>query len=413
MDRIILHCDMNNFFASVECMLNPALRGQPVAVCGSVKDRHGIVLAKNELAKAAGVSTGEAIWRARQKCPALVTVEPHYDEYARISRAARRIYGRYTDLVEPFGMDECWLDCTGSTRLFGSGEEIAERIRREIFSELGVTVSVGVSFNKIFAKLGSDMKKPDAVTVISRERFREQIWGLPVTDLLGVGAATGKRLLSFGIRTIGDLALFPEEPLRRTLGKCGTMLRRYALGLDFSSVIPHDGDCPDQSVGHGVTTAADLVTGEEVEAVILSLTEEIGHRLFLYGKKAEGISVSVRDSRLRVREWQCPLVLPTQSPRIIAREAFRLFVKSYGWENPLRSVTVRAIRLSSAEATGQLTVFDGLDRDQRFEAADRAVEGIRRRFGRAAIRSASLLSESKLPEKHLGSLFPSRGASIG
>ncbi len=413
MDRVILHCDMNNFYASVEAMLNPALKGLPIAVCGSAEERHGIVLAKSEAAKACGVSTGEAIWQAKQKCPALVTVPPHYEEYARVSRAARRIYERYTDEVEPFGMDECWLDCTGSTRLFGSGEEIAERIRREISSELGVTVSIGVSFNKIFAKLGSDMKKPDAITVIPRESFREMIWGLPVTDLLGVGGATGKKLLSFGIRTIGDLALFPEAPLVKALGKCGTVLRRYAMGLDFSSVTPHTDDSPDQSVGHGITTAADLVKNEEVEAVMQSLTEEIGQRLFLYGKRAEGVSISVRDSRLRTKEWQCPLALATQSPRIIAREAFRLFVKNYGWEEPLRSVTVRAIRLTSSEAIGQISMFDELDRDRRYEAADRAVFGIRRRFGGAAIRSASVLAQPKLPDARVRSLFPGRGASIG
>ena len=414
MDRVILHCDMNNFFASVECMLNPSLAGHPVAVCGSERDRHGIVLAKNELAKACGVVTAEAIWQAKQKCPSLVTVEPHYREYARISCAAREIYGCYTDLVEPFGMDECWLDCSGSTRLFGSGEQIAESIRRRILSELGVTVSVGVSFNKVFAKLGSDMKKPNAVTVIPYESFRTQIWGLPVTDLLGVGAATGKKLHSFGIRTIGDLALFPEQPLRLALGKCGTMLRRYALGLDFSAVAPRSQDSADQSVSHGITTAADLVTNEEVESVILSLTEQIGHRLFLHGKRADGIAVAVRDSRLRVKEWQCPLTLPTQSPRIIAREAFRLFLKNYGWEHPLRSVTVRAIRLSSVEASGQLTVFDDLDRDRRCEAADRAAESIRRRYGTRAIRSASLIGAAdKMPGERAVPPFLPRGASLG
>ena len=203
---------MNNFYASVECMLNPSLRDKAVAVCGSVEERHGIVLAKNYAAKAFGVSTGEAIWQAKQKCPNLTIVEPHYEQYMKFSRKAREIYGRYTDLIEPYGMDECWLDVTGS-RTMGNGFEIADEIRRTITFELGLTISAGVSFNKIFAKLGSDMKKPDAVTCIPQETFKDQIWNLPASDMLGVGRATEKVLTRFGINTIGQLAAAPETHL--------------------------------------------------------------------------------------------------------------------------------------------------------------------------------------------------------
>lgn len=224
MERTILHCDMNNFYASVECMLNPKLKGHPVAVCGSTEERHGIVLAKNYEAKAYGVQTGEVVWQAKQKCKDLIVVNPHYLEYIKYSRLAREIYSRFTDLIEPFGMDECWLDVSGSTDLFGTGEKIAEKIKETIKFELGLTISVGVSFNKIFAKLGSDMKKPDAITVIKKDTFKKKIWNLPASDMLGVGRATKKKLDNYGIYTIGDLAQTSPNLLQTTLGKNGILL---------------------------------------------------------------------------------------------------------------------------------------------------------------------------------------------
>ena len=233
-ERVILHCDLNNFFASVSLLSNVTLYNLPVAVCGSVEARHGIVLAKNEIAKAYGVKTAEAIWEAKLKCPDLVTLPPDYKKYNEYSVLARKIYERYTDLIEPFGIDECWLDVTGSTRVFGSGEEIAYRIKNEIKRELGITASVGVSFNKVFAKLGSDMKKPDAVTVISRENFKEKVWPLPVSDLLFIGKNTAEKLKNSGVFTIGDIALCGENMLSRLLGKNGLMLKTYALGEDIS-----------------------------------------------------------------------------------------------------------------------------------------------------------------------------------
>lgn len=238
--RSILHCDMNNFYASVECMLDPALKKYPIAVCGSVEERHGIVLAKNYKAKAFDVKTGDAVWQAKQKCKDLVVVPPHYEEYIKYSKLARSVYERYTDQVEPYGMDECWLDISGTESLFGSPEKVANEIRETMKFELGLTISVGVSFNKIFAKLGSDMKKPDAVTVIPKDTFKEKIWGLPAADLLGVGRATQRTLDSYCIRTIGDLANTDPEFLRRTLGKNGVVLWNYANGNDIYVTIP---DC--------------------------------------------------------------------------------------------------------------------------------------------------------------------------
>ena len=253
MQRVILHCDMNNFYASVECMLNPELKNKPVAVCGSVEERHGIVLAKNYAAKAFGVSTGEAIWQAKQKCQNLVIVEPHYEQYMKFSKLARGIYGRYTDQIEPYGMDECWLDVTGSGCM-GTGFEIADEIRRTVKFELGLTISAGVSFNKIFAKLGSDMKKPDAITCIEADSFQEKIWCLPASDLLGVGRATEKVLSGYGIHTIGELAATSDDFLKCRLGKNGLAIKKYANGLDDSPVMRSDYVSPVKSIGHGITT---------------------------------------------------------------------------------------------------------------------------------------------------------------
>ena len=236
MDRVILHCDMNSFYASVECLYNPSIRNKPVAVGGSVEKRNGIILAKNDVAKRFGVKTGDALWQARQKCPNLVIVPPDFKKYIKLSRLAVEIYNSYTNLVEGFGLDECWLDVTGSTHLFGSGEEIAEAIRQRVKTELGITCSIGVSFNKIFAKLGSDMKKPDAITVITKDNYKSTVWPLPVEDLLFVGRATKQKLNRYGIKTIGDLACSNLSFLETLLGKWGSYLWGYANGLDASTV---------------------------------------------------------------------------------------------------------------------------------------------------------------------------------
>ena len=292
-ERTILHCDMNNFYASVECMLDTSLRDKAVAVCGSVEERHGIVLAKNYKAKGCGVKTGEAIWQAKQKCRDLVIVEPHYEQYMKFSKLAREVYSRYTDQIEPYGMDECWLDVSGSG-IKGTGFEIADEIRRTIKFEMGLTISAGVSFNKIFAKLGSDMKKPDAVTCIDRETFKEKIWGLPASDLLGVGRATEKVLYGYGIHTIGQLAEAPEGLLKGRFGKNGIALKRYANGEDHSLVMRSDYVSPVKSVGHGITTLQDLENAAEVWCVMLELVQDIGSKLRSHKKKACGIIVPMR-----------------------------------------------------------------------------------------------------------------------
>lgn len=318
-ERTILHSDMNCFYASVEMMLDPSLRGKPVAVCGSTENRHGIVLAKSELAKKAGIKTGMVNWEARQLCPGLVMVKPQYDQYLKYSELARNIYQRYTDQVEPYGMDECWLDVTGSRGVCGDGMKIAESIRQEIKEELGLTVSIGVSFNKIFAKLGSDMKKPDAVTEITKATFQEKVWPLPAADLLFVGRATDAKFRNYGIHTIGDIAATDPQFLKRLLGVNGFQLWRYAAGKDDTPVMHKDFVSPIKSVGHGITCVADLLDDEEVWKVMLELSQDIGHRLRLHKLKATGVQISIRSNDLGFRQFQAPLSLSTQSPMMIAK----------------------------------------------------------------------------------------------
>lgn len=396
-ERSILHSDMNCFYASVEMMLDPSLRGKPVAVCGSTENRHGIVLAKSELAKRAGVKTGMVNWEARQRCPGLIMVRPQYDQYLKYSELARSIYQRYTDQVEPYGMDECWLDVTGSRGVCGDGMQIAENIRQTIKEELGLTVSIGVSFNKIFAKLGSDMKKPDAVTEITKDTFREKVWSLPASDLLFVGRATTVKLQNYGIRTIGDIAAANPDFLKRLLGVNGLQLWRYASGKDDTPVMHKDFVSPIKSVGHGITCVADLLDEEEVWKVMLELSQDIGHRLRLHKLKASGVQISLRSNDLGYRQFQGPLSLSTQSPMLIAKKARALFHENYRWLNPVRAVTVRAINLIPQESPEQIDLFTDMRRKEKEEKLGDCIEEIRRRFGKRAVFQACLLGDLKMP----------------
>ena len=396
MQRTILHCDMNNFYASVECMLDQSLRGHPVAVGGDPENRHGIILAKNYEAKKFGIQTGEALWQARNKCHNLIIVPPHYEQYMKYSRLAHEIYLDYTNQVEPYGMDECWLDVSGSIR--GTGEQIGNEIRQRMKDELGLTISVGVSFNKVFAKLGSDMKKPDALTMIPKETFRDIVWGLPASDLLGVGRSTEAVLANYGIRTIGALANAAEDLIRRKLGKCGVACMRFAQGLDNSRVMEYDYESPVKSVGHGLTTKADLENSAEVWALMLALSQDIGHKLRKYDKRAGGVQIDIRNNQLKTKQWQCKLSPHTNSAAIIAKAAYTLFERSYSWDYPIRSVTVRAIDLYAASAPEQLDLFGNaavVDKKERLESV---VEEIHRRFGKNSILPATISrSLPKLP----------------
>ncbi|MDO4608708.1 MAG: DNA polymerase IV [Clostridia bacterium] len=389
-DRIILHCDLNNFFASVSLLSNPTLYDMPVAVCGSVEQRHGIVLAKNEIAKKFGVKTAEAVWEAKQKCPSLVTLPPDYKKYNEYSLAAREIYNRYTDLVEPFGIDECWLDVTGSTLLFGSGEQIADRIRRDIKRELGITISVGVSFNKVFAKLGSDMKKPDAVTVISRENYKEKVWCLPVTDLLFVGKSTAGKLAQNGIFTVGDVTKCDDNMLTRLLGKNGAQLKQYALGEDNSPVTPPSENDTPKSIGRTITPPKDITTGDEVWKIYIGIAEEISEILHQKGLFAATIQVHTRDTALKTKEYSYTMPCPLNTSILIAREAMKLFRKSYNWQLPLRSVGFRVTNLKSDNVAFQQDLFGTDDQNHRQEIIEDSILNVRKKFGTDSLTRATI-----------------------
>lgn len=398
-ERTVLHSDLNNFFASVECHLNPSLYGHPVAVAGDPEARHGIILAKNEEAKRCGVTTGEALWEARLKCPDIIFVPPHYDKYFEYSQCVREIYADFTDLVEPYGLDECWLDVTGSSRLFGDGQNIADMIRRRVKSELGVTVSVGVSYNKIFAKLGSDMKKPDAVTVLSPENWEERVWPLPVSELLYVGHSTTRKLMSRGVLTIGDLAHYPYECVRQLLGKNGTALWRYANGLDRSPVMPVNYERGVKSVSHGITCRQNLETPEQVWKVMLELAQDVGHQLRGYGLAATGVRVYIRESDINYGlAKQSRVSFPTQSPLEIAQAARILFMENYQWNNPVRAVCVSTFGLVPRDSAVQLNLFVDETRRMRRQKLDDCIDEIRGRFGKHSIIAASLMGDLYMPD---------------
>lgn len=396
-ERVILHSDLNCFYASVEMMLHPSLRGKAVAVCGATEERHGIVLAKSEKAKKAGVKTGMVNWEAKQLCPDLIIVPPHYEQYLKYSKLTRAIYQRYTDQVEPYGMDECWLDITGSRKICGDGMEAAEAIRNTVKRELGLTVSIGVSFNKIFAKLGSDMRKPDAITEITKENFREKVWSLPASDLLYVGRATTTKLANYGIHTIGDIAAADPKLLKTILGINGLAIWKYAAGRDDSRVMHKDFVSPIKSVGHGITCYADLNTPEEVWKVILELSQDIGHKLRVHELSAAGVQISVRGNDLGGRQFQTRLSHSTQTPMIIARKARDLFELNYNWRTPVRAICVRAINLVPQDQPEQIDLFTDVSYLDRLNKLDLAIEEIRRRFGKRAIYSACLMGDLKMP----------------
>lgn len=395
MSRVILHVDLNNYYASVECLYNPALRNKALAVCGDAEARQGIVLAKNYPAKALGIKTGEAIWQAKQKAPGLVIVPPDFKKYLRFSRLARSVYADYTDQIEPFGIDECWLDLTASTLLFGSGEAVAHKIRSRIKAELGLTVSVGVSYNKIFAKLGSDMRKPDATTVITSENYKEMVWSLPVGNLLCVGKSTRQKLSSRAVYTIGDLARRDPADLRRLLGIWGETLWVFANGHDASAVCKAGTERIIKSIGNSTTTIRDLQTEDDVSMIVHILSESIAARLREQGLKCAGVAISIRDNELISFERQGQLKAPTFLSGDIADQAIRLFRGNYRWHRSIRSIGVRGINLVTADRCEQLDLFDD-GRSARLTKLEFTVDDLRRRFGAQIIGRASLLVDREL-----------------
>lgn len=396
MNRTILHSDCNCFYASVELLHHPELRGKPVAVGGDPEARHGIVLTADYTAKRRGVKTGMALWQARQVCPDIIFLPPRMDLYLRFSRMAQEIYAEYTDKREPYGIDESWLDVTDSVSLKGDGYHIAQEISSRMKKELGITVSVGVSFNKIFAKLGSDYKKPDAITTMNKDEYRDKAWPLPVSDLLYVGSATNNKLRGIGIRTIGDLARTEESLLVRKLGKMGSILWAFANGYDESPVKIENTSAPIKSVGNSTTTPKDMETDEDVKIVLYILAESVAARLRENGFRCRTVEISIRDKDLLHFSKQVKLQNASNITREIAEAGYKLYKESYRmpadeqelknsrpefYQKPLRSIGIRGTDLVTDYFWEQLDMFMDPQAREKQMKVDAAVDNIRKRFG--------------------------------
>lgn len=396
-ERVILYSDLNNFFASVETLRDPSLKGRPLIVCGDPRERRGVVFAKNEEAKRYGIRTAETVASAVRKCPHVLKAETHFGEYKRYSRMVREIYGRFTDLVEECSIDECALDVTASVAMFGGGEEIAEGIRRAVKGELGLTVSVGVSFNKVFAKLASDMKKPDAVTVISRENYQEKVFPLPVTDLLFVGKATADALRSRGIRTIGELAAADEGALVKLLGKRGWQLRRYARGEDDEPVKSGREKEDLKSIGNSMTLPADAYDREEIKKLFYVLAESVTARQRDADVgKADTVHIVVRNERFEDSAFQ-KKVPPTALCGEVAKAAFELFCRHCppGTKVHMLGVTVSGFDYHIEQLELSETAAGGRSYEKS-ERAERAVAKLREKYGYATVQRGIMLGDERL-----------------
>ncbi len=391
MDRTILHCDCNGFYASCECVLNPKLLNVPMAVGGNEESRHGIILAKNELAKKYNVKTAETIWQAKRKCPELVVVPPHHDLYEEYSKRVNDIYKEYTDLVEPFGIDESWLDVTGSQALFGDGKTIADTLRCRIKEELGITISVGVSFNKVFAKLGSDYKKPDATTVINRENFKEIIYPLPVSDLLFAGKKTAAQLEKLKIKTIGDLALADREKIQKLLGKNGEMLISYARGEDQSPVMPQTDERELKSVGNGITFSRDLLGEEQIKQGIHILTESVSTRMKRHKVKCTTVRIQIKGPDFKTVSRQRAIEVPTNLEKNLRDISYELLCEIWDINKPIRALTVTGANLVYESVGEQLNLFEAKS-DEKRESLEDTIINLRKKYGFNSVKTADILN---------------------
>jgi DNA polymerase-4 len=387
---------MNNCYASIEMLHHPKLRGHPVAVGGSVEDRHGIILARNYEARPYGVKVGLALWQARQLCPDLIIVPPDYSKYLRFSHLFRNILSDYSPQVEPFGLDESWVDVSGSLWKYGSGTKIADEIRERVKFELGITVSVGVSYNKIFAKLGSDIKKPDATTVITEDNFRDVVWPLPAADLLGVGMATRKKLARYNIHTIGDIGRCDPQRLKLWLGKWGLFLWTYATGKDTSPVAEMGDEAVIKSVGNSTTAPRDLENEDDCHIVFQNLAESVAERMRELGLQAKTVEISVRRNDLACFIRQRTLRNPTHISTELSATAMRLLRDNYKWEKPLRSIGIRGTNLVPIGQPHQLSLFEDEHNREKAEKIEYVIDDIRRRYGHFAIDRAMMRLDAKL-----------------
>jgi len=382
MERVLAHCDQDCFYASVEILHHPLLRGKPVAVAGDVEARHGIILTKSYEAKRCGVKTAMAIWEAKRVCPDLIVLPPNYPLYLRFSRMFRELLAEYSELVEPFGLDEAWVDLTilsdGKLRI---GADIAAEINQRVHREMGITVSIGVSWNKIFAKLGSDLRKPNGLAAITPQNYKRLVWPLPASDLLGVGRATARKLESMGVHTIGDIAQAPPEALHGWLQKWGLILHMFANGQDNSLVTAVEHTPEIKSVGNSTTTPRDLENEQDAHIVFYNLAESVGERLRDLGLRGRTVQISLRDNTLLSFERQVTLPRATCLAREMTDSAMQLLRVHYNWQKPLRSIGIRATQLVPACEQVQLSFFEDEERRLRQEALEFAKDGIHRRFG--------------------------------
>lgn len=378
---------MNSFFASVELLDHPELRDVPVAVSGSADTRHGIILAKNEPAKKYGIKTAETIWQAKRKCPGLVLLPSHHDKYKEFNKRINSIFQEYTDMVEPFSIDESWLDVTGSIKLFGSGRKIADTIRERVKKELGITLSAGVSFNKIFAKMGSEYKKPDATTEITRDNYKDILWPMPVSELFFCGWSTAEKLVDMGISTIGDLAQADPAVLEHALGKQGPVLRTYARGEDDSPVHLYDQKEKIKSVGNGLTFTHDISSDEDILTALTDLSDTVAGRLRKYQLKAYGVKVDIKDTALKVVSRQKQLDNPVNLADEIRDHAFDIVHETWPEGKPIRMLTVTGINLVNEDEGEQLSLFASENENHdKSESVERTMDEIRRKFGSSSIK---------------------------
>lgn len=392
-DRVILHADVNNFYASVECSLKPELKGKPVAVTGNPKKRTGIILAKNEIAKSFGVKTGQVIGEAQAICPDLICLPPHYDLYEEISQILHNIYLDYTNFVEPLGLDECWLDVTHSLKYLGkSGKEIADELRARVKKELNLTISVGVSFSKIFAKLGSDMRKPDFTTEIPFEKFQDLTYPLPLNSIVGIGRRLERRFSSIGVNTIGEFVKLDDSYLKSVMGINGTNLKEDLLALRHVPVLDYYKLPPPKSIGNGTTTTSDIRTPAEVEKVIHFLAQKVSSRMIRHNVKGATISLTIKNSDLKSIHKSMK-IQPTNEVKTVAKEAIKICNMIFDFSCPVRAVRIKMSSLSSASIQ-QLSMFD--EPKGNFSEA---VELINQKYGKIMLASnlSTFINDSPTP----------------
>lgn len=397
MEKTILHCDLNNFYASVEQKLHPEYDGMPLAVCGNPEARHGIVLAKNMLAKKVGVQTGETLWSARQKCPDIVFVQPHFDEYVRHSKQVFEIYTQFTDRVESFGIDECWLDVTGCERLFGTGKEIADKLRQIVKEKTGLTISVGVSFTKTLAKLGSDLKKPDATTVLDKEHYMDIIGDMSPSEMIMIGKHTAEKLQKLNILTIRDLANADLNTMRYTFGVIADTLINSAKGIETEEVKHYYDIQIPKSVSNGTTTPRDIKNLDEAKVVIYALADMVATRLRNYNLVAGAVSLSVKTPALKWATKQTMLTSATDSSGIIAQEAIKLLLDNHSFNSALRAITIGASKLQDKNGV-QLSLFD--EPDEKIDSLEKSIDEIRSKYGYNSLKRGILLENDLTGNLH-------------